>query len=53
MLSEDRLFEFDLEVIYYCNRFWLIEWCVWWNGERQVMEMTEITGGLYGYVEEE
>jgi len=50
MLPDVPLFTFDLEVIYAFNRFWIVEWCVFWNGDRQVMEMTEITGDIKDYV---
>jgi hypothetical protein len=52
MLSDVPLFTFELEVIYYCNKFWLVEWAVYWNGQRTIVEMVEIDGGLDGYVEE-
>jgi hypothetical protein len=52
-LKEIPLFWFELEVIYFCNKFWLTEFCVFWNGDRQIVEMVEITGGFDGYVPEE
>lgn len=51
MLSEKALFWFEVEVIYYCNRFWLVEYCVFWNGLRQIVEMCEIQEVLNGYIE--
>lgn len=50
MLSEIPLFWFEIEVIYCLNKFWLVDWCVLWNGERVIMEMVELTGGLQDYV---
>lgn len=50
MLPEVPLFWFEIEVIYAFNRFWLVEWCVFWNYDRQIVEMVEIEGGLMDYV---
>ena len=49
---ESRLFWFDVYVMYFCNRFWLVEECVFWNGDRQIMEMVEIKENLGGYIQE-
>lgn len=53
MLPEIPLFEFDIEVIWYQNSFWLCEVCRLWNGETFVMEMVKIEEGIDGYVKEE
>ena len=45
------LFTFEYDVIYWCNRFWLVELCVWWNGETQIMEMVEIQENIDEYIE--
>lgn len=50
MLSEQRLFWFEYDVLYCFNRFWLVEYCVFWNGDRCIMEMVELEKGLMGYV---
>ena len=50
MLSDVPLFWFETDVIYCFNRFWLVEWCVLWSGERIVMEMVELVGDLKDYV---
>lgn len=52
MLTDCALFWFETEVIFFGLRFWLVEYCVFWNGERQIVEMVELTGGLNGYLEE-
>jgi len=49
---DSRLFWFEVYVLYFCNRFWLVEECVFWNGDRQIMEMCEIKENLDGYIEE-
>lgn len=52
-LSGDTpLFWFELDVIYYYGRCWLVEYCVFWNGVVQIMEMVEIKGSLNGYIQE-
>lgn len=51
MLPESPLFTFEVEVIYFCNRFWLVEWCVFWNGARQIVEMVEIQENVHEYVD--
>lgn len=53
MSNQDSLWTFDIEVIYWQMRFWLVEWCVLWNGERIIMEMVELTEGIDGYETEE
>lgn len=52
MLSDIPLFWFEYEVSYSLNRFWLTEWCVYWNGARVIMEMVEIKGDELGYFTE-
>ena len=49
MLPETPLFWFEYDLIYCLNRFWLVEYCVLWNGERIVMEMVEIGENDHGY----
>ena len=51
MLSDARLFWFELETIYLFNRFWLCEVCVFWNGDREIMEMLEIKGNINDYTQ--
>ena len=53
-LSGDTpLFWFEIGVLYSFNRFWLVEWCVFWSGDRQVMEMVEVKGDPREYVGQE
>ena len=52
MLSDTPLFWFEYDLIYTLHRFWLVEYCVLWNGERIVMEMVEIKGDENGYFSE-
>jgi len=47
------LFEFEIEILYFCNRFWLVEYCVFWNGARQIVEMVEIGEYLNDYAKEQ
>lgn len=49
---DSRLFWFETFVLYFCNRFWLVEECVFWNGDRQIMEMVEIKENLDDYIQE-
>ena len=51
MLPDTPLFKFDLEVIYYCNRFWLCEICVFWDGSTQIVEMVELEDITNGWFE--
>jgi len=53
MLKDVPLFTFELGIIYHCNRFWLVEYCVFWNGDRTIVEMVEIGENLHGYQEVE
>jgi hypothetical protein len=52
MLSQEPLFTFELEVIYAFGFFWLVEYCVFWNGSRNIVEMVKLEGNINGYVEE-
>lgn len=52
MLKEVPLFWFEYSVIYHQNRFWLVEYCVWFDGHKDVMEMVEIRENLDGYIQE-
>jgi hypothetical protein len=52
MLPDTPLFWFEYDLIYSLQRFWLVEYCVLWNGERIVMEMVEIKGDESGYFSE-
>jgi len=53
MLPDLPLFRFGYEVIWYECRFWLVEYCELWTGERIVMEMVEIEEAyVNGYTEE-
>lgn len=47
--ADSPLFWFELEVIYFCNFFWLVEYCVYWNGDRQIVEMVRIEGDISEY----
>jgi hypothetical protein len=49
MLPDTPLFWFEVEFLYILNRFWLVEWCVFWNGKRQIMEMVEIKEKIEDY----
>lgn len=51
MLSDSPLWTFEIEVVYICDRFWLVEWCVMYSGERSIVEMVEIEGNLDDYLE--
>ncbi len=51
MLSDAPLFTFEIELVYCAGYFWLVEWCVFWNGDRQVVEMVRLEGDLNGYSE--
>jgi len=54
MLPDIPLFRFGYEVIWYECRFWLVEYCELWTGERIVMEMVEIEEAyVNGYSEKE
>jgi len=53
MLPDTPLFKFGYEVIWYECRFWLVEYCELWTGEKLVMEMIEIEEAYVdGYTEE-
>jgi len=52
MLADVPLYTFDLRLELWYGRWYLIEWCVWWSGFEQIVEMVEIEGDLNGYVEE-
>lgn len=52
MLSELPLFWFELEVVWWFDRFWLVEWCVTWNGDKYIIEMVELGRNSYGYIQE-
>jgi len=42
MLKEIPLFHFEIEIVYWENRVWLVEYCVYWNGLREIVQMDEI-----------
>jgi len=49
---DNRLFWFELDTMIWQGRLWLVEWCVFWNGDRQIVEMVEIRERLHDYFEE-
>jgi hypothetical protein len=42
MLSEMPLFWFEYHMMYWQNKSYLCEVCVWWNGTVEIMEMVEL-----------
>jgi hypothetical protein len=48
---DSKLFWFELDTIIWQGRLWLVEWCVLWNGDRQIVEMVEIRESLDDYFE--
>lgn len=52
MLSNKPLWTFELEVIYFEGRFWLVEYCVWWTGNKTIVEMVELQENVNDYIEE-
>lgn len=48
-MSDVPLFTFDLRVELWHGRWYLSEWCIWWTGYEELLEMVEITGDLNGY----
>lgn len=49
MLADTPLFWFEIEVECLFGRFWLIEYCVLWNGDRNIVEAVEIEEDILGY----
>jgi hypothetical protein len=49
---DSRLFWFELDTVIWEGRLWLVEWCVFWNGDRQIVEMVEIKENFRGYIQE-
>jgi hypothetical protein len=49
MLSDIPLFWFEIELVYWFGRFWLVEYCVLWDGSRDIVETVEIKEGDLGY----
>lgn len=48
MLKETPLFWFEYHMMYWQEKAYLCEVCVWWNGHTEIMEMVEI-GAHNGY----
>jgi len=49
-LPETPLFWFEYDVVYALQGFWLIEYCVLWNGERIFMGLVEIGENYFDYI---
>jgi len=53
VIRDIPLFWFETELVYHEHKFWLVEFCVFWNGVRQIVEMVEIKENFDDYVTEE